>query len=157
MPGYQWDVSDPVACVEVIFGNVRTSVPARPPAPAPSRNSGGWRRAEGSVWTARRRLARLVQGARDHGYRHLGSLRCELLPKAQEPFVIGSAELDPLLEMADWLVACVGQRVLRAVERDLAAMFAQNWPADYTRLKAELPAWTLFYVVAGYDYFPKSA
>jgi hypothetical protein len=37
----------------------------------------------------------------------------------------------------------------------LAAMFAQDWPGDYTRLKAELPAWTLFYVVAGYDYFPE--
>jgi FAD/FMN-containing dehydrogenase len=38
---------------------------------------------------------------------------------------------------------------------DLAAMFAQDWPADFQRLKAELPAWTLFYTVAGYDYYPE--
>jgi FAD/FMN-containing dehydrogenase len=38
---------------------------------------------------------------------------------------------------------------------DLAALFAEEWPADYGRLKAELPAWILFYVVAGYEFFPE--
>ena len=38
---------------------------------------------------------------------------------------------------------------------DLAAMFAEQWPADFQRLKADLPAWTLFYTVAGYEYYPE--
>ena len=70
--------------------------------------------------------------------------------------MVGSSQLEPLLEMADWLIR------LRMVNEcfvlsstDLAAMFAEDWPADYNRLKAELPAWTLFYVVAGYEYFPE--
>jgi FAD/FMN-containing dehydrogenase len=38
---------------------------------------------------------------------------------------------------------------------DVAAMFAAQWPADFQRLRADLPAWTLFYTVAGYEYFPE--
>jgi FAD/FMN-containing dehydrogenase len=58
--------------------------------------------------------------------------------------------------MAAWLVR------LRMVNEcfvlsatDLAAMSADEWPGGYQRLKADLPAWTLFYTVAGYEYYPE--
>jgi FAD/FMN-containing dehydrogenase len=64
--------------------------------------------------------------------------------------------LVPLLELADWLIR------LRMVTEcfvlsstDLAAMFAQQWPEGFQRLRADLPAWTLFYTVAGYEYYPE--
>ena len=70
--------------------------------------------------------------------------------------MVGSSRLEPLLEMAAWLIR------LRTVNEcfvlsstDLAALFAEEWPADYSRLKVELPAWILFYVVAGYEFFPE--
>jgi FAD/FMN-containing dehydrogenase len=79
-----------------------------------------------------------------------------LLPSLQDPFVVGSAQVDPLLELADWLIR------LRMVNEcfvlsstDLAAIFAQDWPADFQRLRADLPRWLLFYVVAGYEYYPE--
>ena len=158
MPAYQWDISDPVACVEVIFGNgedFRTGQAAGPGTVEEQWAVGGVQKAPYGPHVAA--WHRLVQGAQGTmGIVTWASLRCELLPKAQEPFVIASAQLDPLLEMADWLIR------LRLVNEcfvlsnaDLAAMFATDWPADYNRLKAELPAWTLFYVVAGYDYFPE--
>ena len=84
------------------------------------------------------------------------SLRCELLPSVQEPFVVGSSRLEPLLEMAEWLIR------LRMVTEcfvlsgtDLAAMFSEQGSAGLQRLKAGLPSWTLFYAVAGYEYFPE--
>jgi len=158
MPAYQWDISDPVACFEVIFGNgedFRTGQAAGPGTVEEQWAVGGVQKAPYGPHVAA--WHRLVQGAQGTmGIVTWASLRCELLPKAQEPFVVASAQLDPLLEMADWLIR------LRLVNEcfvlsnaDLAAMFAADGPADYNRLKAELPAWTLFYVVAGYDYFPQ--
>jgi len=38
---------------------------------------------------------------------------------------------------------------------NLAAIFTKKWPKDYQTLKDALPAWTLFYTVAGYEYFPE--
>ena len=158
MPAYQWDISDPVACLEVIFGNgedFRTGQAAGPGTVEEQWAVGGVQKAPYGPHVAA--WHRLVQGAQGTmGIVTWASLRCELLPKAQEPFVVGSAQLDPLLEMADWLIR------LRMVNEcfvlsntDLAAMFATDWPADFKRLKAELPAWTLFYMVAGYEYFPE--
>ncbi|MGE5327020.1 MAG: FAD-linked oxidase C-terminal domain-containing protein, partial [Deltaproteobacteria bacterium] len=84
------------------------------------------------------------------------SMRCEMLPSLEEPFVIGSSNLAALLEMAYWLIR------LRSVNEcfvlnntNLAAIFARQWPDDYPNLKATLPTWTLFYTVAGYQYFPE--
>ena len=84
------------------------------------------------------------------------SMRCEILPSLEEPFVVGSSNLDTLLELTSWLIR------LRMVNEcfilnntNLAAIFAKKWPADYQNLKDTLPAWTLFYTVAGYEYFPE--
>ncbi len=158
MPSYQWDISDPVACLEVVFGNgedFRTGQAAGPGTVEEQWAVGGVQKAPYGPHIAA--WHRLVQGAQGTmGIVTWASLRCELLPKAQEPFVIGATQIDQLLEMADWLIR------LRLVNEcfilsnaDLASMFATDWPADYDRLKAELPAWTLFYVVAGYEYFPE--
>jgi FAD/FMN-containing dehydrogenase len=158
MPSYQWDISDPVACFEVIFGSgddFRTGQAAGPGTVEEQWSVGGVQKAPYGPHVAA--WHRLVQGAQGTmGIVTWASLRCELLPKVQEPFVVGSATVDPLLELADWLVR------LRLVNEcfvlsatDLAAMFAQDWPADFQKLKAELPAWTLFYTVAGYDYYPE--
>jgi hypothetical protein len=84
------------------------------------------------------------------------SMRCEILPSLEEPFVVGSANLDILLELAHWLIR------LRMVNEcfilnntNLAAIFAKKWPHDYQKLRDALPSWTLFYTVAGYEYFPE--
>ena len=84
------------------------------------------------------------------------SMRCEILPSLEEPFVVGSSNLDMLLELTSWLIR------LRMVNEcfilnntNLAAIFTKKWPNDYQKLKDALPAWTLFYTVAGYEYFPE--
>ena len=129
MPAYQWDISDPVACLEVIFGNgedFRTGQAAGPGTVEEQWAVGGVQKAPYGPHVAA--WHRLVQGAQGTmGIVTWASLRCELLPSLEEPFVVGSAQLDPLLEMADWLIR------LRMVNEcfvlsstDLAAMFAQG-------------------------------
>ncbi len=158
MPKYQWDISDPVACLEVIFGtgdDFRTGQAAGPGTVEEQWAVGGVQKAPYGPHVAA--WHRLVQGAQGTmGIVTWASLRCELLPRVEEPFVVGSSQLEPLLEMASWLIR------LRMVNEcfvlsgtNLATIFAEQWPADYKRLKADLPSWILFYSVAGYEYYPE--
>jgi FAD/FMN-containing dehydrogenase len=158
MPKYQWDICDPLACVEVIFGSgdeFRTGQAAGPGTVEEQWAVGGVQKAPYGPGVAS--WHRLIQGAQGTmGIVTWASMRCELLPSIEEPFVVGSASLDTLLELAAWLIR------LRMVNEcfilnntNLAAIFAKKWPADYQSLKASLPAWNLFYTVAGYEYFPE--
>jgi len=154
MPGYQWDVSDPLACIEVYFGSgdeFRTGQAAGPGTIEEQWAVGGVQKAPYGPGIAS--WHRLVQGSQGAmGIVTWASMRCELLPKIEEPFVVGSSNLNTLIEMASWLVR------LRMVTEcfifnntDMATIFAGNG-AD---IKGNLPAYTLFYVVPGYDVFPE--
>ncbi|MCC7462370.1 MAG: FAD-binding oxidoreductase [Gammaproteobacteria bacterium] len=156
MPKYQWDVSDPLACAGLYFGNgeeFRTGQAAGPGTIEEQWKVGGVQKAPYGPGTAS--WHRLIQGAQGTmGIVTWVSMRCELLPTLQEPYVLGGEQLQPLLELAYWLVR------LRAVNEcfilnatNLAGMFAP--PGEQALVRAGLPAWTLFYTVAGYEYFPE--
>lgn len=158
MPKYQWDASDPLACAGVFFGagdEFRTGQAAGPGTVEEQWAVGGRQKAPYGPGTAS--FHRLIQGAQGTmGIVTWASLRCELLPSLEEPFVLGSAKVAPLLELASWLIR------LRLVNEcfilnstNLAAIFADPGAPEYRRLKDALPQWTLFYVVAGYEYLPE--
>ena len=158
MPKYQWDISDPWACGEIIFGTgdeFRTGQAAGPGSVEEQRAVGGVQKAPYGPGTAS--WHRLIQGAQGTmGIVTWASMRCEILPSLEEAFVVGSAKLGLLLEMMYWLIR------LRMVNEcfilnnsDLAATFTKAQPTAYPSLRDRLPAWTLFYVVAGYEYFPE--
>ncbi len=158
MPKYQWDVSDPLACAGLFFGTgdeFRTGQAAGPGTVKDQWKVGGVQKAPYGPGTAS--LHRLIQGSQGTmGIVTWISLRCEILPSLEEPFLVGSSDLDTLLEMTSWLIR------LRMVNEcfilnntSLAAIFARKWPKDYQDLKDSLPPWTLFYTVAGYEYFPE--
>jgi FAD/FMN-containing dehydrogenase len=158
MPKYQWDISDPLACIEVIFGtgdDFRTGQAAGPGTVEEQWKVGGIQKAPYGPGIAS--WHRIIQGAQGTmGIVTWASLRCELVPSLEEPFMVSSDKIDKLLDMASWLIR------LRMVNEcfilnniDLAAIFARKWPGDYQNIKAGLPAWTLFYVVAGYEVFPE--
>ncbi len=158
MPKYQWDISDPLACIEVIFGNgdeFRTGQAAGPGTVKEQWTVGGIQKAPYGPGTAS--WHRLVQGSQGTiGIVTWASMRCELLPSLEEPFVVNSSDLAPLIELTSWLIR------LRMVNEcfilnntNLAAIFAKKWPKDYQALKDALPPWTLFYTVAGYEFYPE--
>ncbi len=158
MPKYQWDLSDPLACTGLFFGagdEFRTGQSAGPGTIEEQWAVGGVQKAPYGPGTAS--FHRLIQGAQGTmGIVTWASMRCEILPSIEEPFVISSSKLDPLIEITSWLIR------LRMVNEcfilnntNLAAIFAKKWPMDYQNLKNTLPAWTLFYAVAGYEYLPE--
>lgn len=158
MPKYQWDISDPLACTEMFFGTgdeFRTGQAAGPGTVKEQWKVGGLQKAPYGPGTAS--WHRLIQGAQGTmGIVTWASLRCEILPSLEEPFVVGSANLETLLEMTSWLIR------LRMVNEcfilnntNLAAIVSRKWPEDFQKLKDTLPPYTLFYTVAGYDYLPE--
>ncbi len=158
MPKYQWDISDPLACAGLFFGTgdeFRTGQAAGPGSVVEQWAVGGVQKAPYGPGTAS--WHRLIQGAQGTmGIVTWASMRCELLPSLEEPFVVESSNLDRLIELSSWLIR------LRMVNEcfilnntNLAAIFAKKWPDDYQNLKDALPAWILFYTVAGYEYFPE--
>jgi len=158
MPKYQWDISDPLACIEVIFGSgdeFRTGQAAGPGTVKEQWAVGGIQKAPYGPGVAS--WHRLIQGSQGTmGIVTWASMRCEILPGLEEPFVVGSSNLETLLEMTSWLIR------LRMVNEcfilnntNLAAIFARKWPKDYQAIKDALPTWTLFYNLAGYEYYPE--
>ena len=152
MPKYQWDVSDPVACLEVIFGNgdeFRTGQASGPGSVKEQWKVGGVQKAPyGPGVTS---WHRLVQGAQGTiGIVTWVSMRCELLPAMEEPFVVNATSVAPLLDLASWLVRLrIANEVLILNRANLAAMFAKKFPKDFQTLVNSLPPYTLFYNLAG--------
>jgi hypothetical protein len=158
MPGYHWDISDPLNCVEVVFGTgdmFRTGAAAGPGTIEQQWAAGGAQvEASGPTQFS---LNRVVQGAQGTmGIVTWASARCELLPNLEEPFLVGSSQLDKILEIVHWLIRLrLVNECLILNSSNLAAIMAKKWPDDYHNLKALLPTWILFYSIAGYKYLPE--
>jgi len=158
MPKYQWDISDPLACLGLVFGTgdeFRTGQAAGPGTLEEQWAAGGVQKAPygpGPIaWH------RLIQGAQGTmGIVTWASMRCELLPGIEEPFMVGTSSLDRLFELSQLLVRRrLANECFILNAANLAAIVAKKWPVDYRDLKAGLPPWVLFYNLAGYEYFPE--
>jgi hypothetical protein len=158
MPKYQWDISDPLACAGLFFGTgdeFRTGQAAGPGTIEEQWAVGGMQKAPYGPGTGS--WHRLIQGAQGTmGIVTWVSMRCEILPSLEAPFVVGSSHLDSLLELTSWLIRLRNVNECFILNNtNLAAIFAKKNPTEYQNLKDNLPAWTLFYNLAGYEYFPE--
>jgi FAD/FMN-containing dehydrogenase len=158
MPVYHWDMADPLNCVEIVFGtgeNYRTGSAA-----GPGTIEQQWAAKQAQTDAAGPSQASfhtLIQGAQGTlGIVTWASLRCEISPKIQEPFLMGSANLGKILEMVHWLVRLrLADECLILNNTSLAAIFTRKWPEDYATIKNTLPRWILFFNITGFDYLPE--
>jgi FAD/FMN-containing dehydrogenase len=158
MPGYQWDIADPLDCVEIIFGTgeiFRTGGAAGPGTIEEQLAAGGAQ--DEPLGPGQADWYRAIQGTQGTlGIATWASMRCELLPKVEEPFMVGSNQLDKLMELVHWLIR------LRLINEcfvlnncNLSAIMAKEWPDHYLNIKDTLPPWVLFFNIVGYDYLPE--
>ena len=158
MPGYQWDIADPLDCLEIIFGTgdlFRTGGAAGPGTLEDQRASGGSQ--DEPLGPGQADWHRAIQGAQGTlGIVTWATMRCELLPRLEEPFLVGSSNLNKIMDMVHWLVR------LRLVNEcfvlnnsNMSAILAKTYPGEYESLKVSLKPWILFFNIAGYDYFPE--
>jgi len=157
MPTYHWDIADPLQCVEVIYGTgdwFRTGAAA-----GPGDLEDQWKAGGGQVEAAGPSSAswyRIISGSQGTmGLITWSSARCEILPKLEEPYMVGASQIEPLMEMVHWLVRYrIPNECFIVNNTNLAAMMA-NDPKDYQAIKDSLPTYILFYNLAGYNYYPE--
>ena len=158
MPKYQWDMSDPLACLGLVWGTgdeFRTGQAAGPGTLEEQWAAGAVQKAP--YGPGRIAWHRLVQGAQGTmAIVTWASLRCELLPEKEDPSLVGSESLGKLQELARWLIR---RRLINECfilnRSSLAAITARRRPRDYQQRLAALPPWILFFNIAGYEYFPE--
>jgi FAD/FMN-containing dehydrogenase len=158
MPTYHWDIADPLDCVEIIFGTgdtFRTGAAAGPGTLEEQWAAGGAQvEAAGPSSASWYRIIGGSQGTM--GVVTWSSARCEILPRLEEPFTVGSSHLDEIMEMVHWLVRLrIPNECFILNNTSLATIMAGGKPQDYQVIKDSLPAWILFYNLAGYEYFPE--
>ena len=158
MPKYHWDAGDPLACTEVVYGTgdrFRTGSAA---------GSGDleyqWASGAAQVTAAgpaQTDFHRLIQGSQGTmGIVTWATVRCERLPRLEEPFLVGSSELDGLFELTHWLIRLrLVDECLVLNNSNLAHMLAKQWPKGFETIRDTLPRWVLFFCIAGYEYFPE--
>jgi FAD/FMN-containing dehydrogenase len=156
MPKYHWDIADPLAATEVIFGTgdrFRTGSAAGPGTIEEQRAAGGAQKEAAGPSAAS--WYRIIQGSQGTmGIVTWASARCELLPQIEEPFFAGSSKLNKILDILHWLIR------LRLVNECLVInnISAASLMADkenFTNIKDSLPDWILFFNIAAYDYLPE--
>jgi hypothetical protein len=158
MPGYHWDISDPLACVEVVFGTgdtFRTGAAAGPGTIEEQWEAGGAQ--QEAAGPTQFSLYRVIQGAQGTmGIVTWASAKCELLPKLEEPFLAGSSQLDKILDMVYWLIRTrIVNECFVLNNTNLATIMTKKFPGEYLGIKNSLTPWILFFNIAGYDYFPE--
>jgi hypothetical protein len=158
MPKYHWDISDPLACVEIIFGTgekFRTGAAAGSGTIEEQWAAGGAQKEaagpSASSWY------RLIQGSQGTmGIVTWASTRCELIPSLEEPFFVGSSNLEKILETVHWLIRLrLVNECLVLNNTNLALIIAGNNSQEYLRIKESLPPWILFYNIGAYDFLPE--
>jgi len=158
MPKYHWDISDPLACTEVIFGTgekFRTGAAAGSGTVEEQWAAGGAQKEaagpSASSWY------RLIQGSQGTmGIVTWASARCELIPSLEEPFFVGSSQLEKILEAVHWLIRLrLVNECLVLNNTNLALIMAAHGSQKYSRIKEDLPPWVLFFNIAAYNFLPE--
>jgi hypothetical protein len=158
LPTYHWDLPDPLDCVEIIFGTgdmFRTGAAAGPGSLEEQWAAGGAQVTPAGPSSAS--WYRLVGGSQGTmGVVCWSSARCELLPRVEEPYFVGSKDLGKLMEMAHWLIRLrIPNECFILNKTNLATMMARNYARHYQEISGSLPPWILFYNLAGYEYYPE--
>jgi FAD/FMN-containing dehydrogenase len=157
MPKYQWDLGDPLACLEVVFGtgDVFRTGSAAGPGSVPEQWAAGGAQKEAAGPSAAS-WYRLIQGAQGTmGIVTWATTRCELVPQAESPYFVGDALVEKLAAVMRGLIR---RRLVNECfmlnRADLVSIAAAHRLASGRAVDA-LPEWVLFFNVAAYDYFPQ--
>jgi len=156
IPKYHLDVSEPLLCTQVVFGTgdiFRTGEAAGPGSIEEQWEMG---RRQKSPMGFQTDIYRIIQGSQGTmGIVTWATLRCEVLPRLEKPFLVSSHRIENLLDLAYRLVRLkLGDELFILNNQALACLIGET-PEDIDRIRESLPRWILFYCLAGYDIFPQ--
>lgn len=159
MPRYQWDISDPLCCLEVVFGTgdrFRTGEAAGPGGLEAQWRIGGAQKFP--LGPHQVDYHRLVQGAQGTlGIATWASIKCETLPKAKKLFFLCAERLEDLVPFAYELTKKgYGDELFLMNRVQLAALLkGAGVLPDFQSAQSGLPSWVLTFCISGGTYFPQ--
>jgi FAD/FMN-containing dehydrogenase len=157
IPREQWDASDPLACIEVIFGTgdmFRTGSAAGP-GTIEEQLKAGLRQVNPSG-PGSTSLAKVVQGAQGTmGIATWATVFCSVIPQIETLYFIPSNDLGTLIELAYRVLRLrLGEQLFVLNSFYLATIVAEK-TGEMINLMSELPPWILIIDLAGREYFPE--
>lgn len=156
MPAYHWDIADPTGCYEIVFGNgevFRTGAAAGSGTIEEQWAAGGSQKEAAGPSSAS--MYRLIQGAQGSmGICTWGTVRTEILPTLESPWLVGSENAADLFGAAQWLVRLRLVNELFILSNVTVGILLGRDMEEAERIKASLPAFVLFYNHAAYKYLP---
>jgi len=156
IPKYHLDHSEPLLCLEVIYGTgdlFRTGDAAGPGTIEEQWAVGRHQKQPMGIQMDEFRLLQCAQGS--FGIVTWVTVRCEIYPKIQKPFLAWSDRLEDLMRLANRMVRLrLGDELFILNSQNLATLVARKGE-EIKDIRRNLPPWILFFCFAGYDYFPE--
>ncbi len=155
LPKYHWDMSDPLCCLELIFGAgdlFRTGAAAGPGTLEQQWASGQAQKSP--MGPSQNDMAKIIQGAQGTmGIVTWASVKLEQKPKIEKEFLVSAQSLEELVPFAYSIVKPRLPDLCLLLNRtDVTAILGKNTPKEAFR---DLAPWMLFYSVSGYEHFPE--
>lgn len=157
-PNKQWDISDPVACTELIFGTgdlFRTGAAGGPGTLEQQRAAGGAQKSP--MGPSQTEFQRVVQGAQGClGIFTWITVRTELLPTLEEPQLIGADALDKIIPLVyEVQRPSLGEHCL-ILDRSAAAMLmTYPDPKAFEAARSSWPPFICLVNIAGFERLPE--
>ncbi len=157
-PNRQWDISDPVASTEFIFGNgdlFRTGAAGGPGTLEQQRAVGGAQKSP--LGPSQTDFHRIIQGSQGTmGVVTWITMRAELSPTIEQPFLLGA---DSLLELIPFIYEVQRQWLGEhsfVLNRTAAAMLmSAQGGGDFEAIRSSLPRYICLQNIAGFERMPK--
>ena len=151
MPKYHWDMSDPLCCMEVIFGTgdlFRTGAAAGPGTLEQQWASGQAQKSP--MGPSQTDWAKIIQGAQGTmGIVTWTSVKLELMPQIEKAFLVGAQDLGELIDFTFAIQRAKLPDHCLILDRVSLSVILGEYPSK------ELPQWVLFYTISGYEHFPE--
>ena len=157
-PNRQWDISDPVASTEFIFGSgevFRTGAAGGPGTLEQQRASGGAQKS--SAGPSQTDFHRVVQGSQGTmGIVTWIALRTELRPIIEKPFLLGADSLPEIIPFVyevqrPWL----GEHSFILDRNTVAMLISASSEDTYESIRSSLPCFICLQNIAGFERMPE--
>jgi len=153
-PNKQWDAGDPIGCLEFVFGTgdlFRTGAAGGPGSIEAQRAGGGAQKAPlGPSQTDFHRVLQGAQGAM--GIVTWGTLRVELRPSVQRPFLLAADDLPSLTPFVyQTQRSGLGEHSFILNRTAAAMLMSSGEPGAFEKIRRSLPAFICLQNIAGFE------
>jgi len=156
-PRYQWDLSDPLLCLEVVFGTgdlMRTGSAGGPGSLEQQWQAGEFQK--GPMGPGQNDWMRLVQGGQGSmGLATWGSVKCEVRPRVQRLALAVAESLEPLVEASYRQFHGKLTDIHFLVDRGALAALLAGDRREHEQVLRDATPWNLIYSVSGIEHFPE--